>query len=217
MADFQPNLSTLQEPQRILWEELSAVPDEFVLCGGTAVALHLGHRESFDFDLFGSEEFDPDTLYNSMPFLQGSEVVQKAASTLTCLVDRGMPVKISFFGVPKINLLKSPHIVPKTKLSVASLIDLAGMKAAVVQKRAEVKDYVDMDAIINIATIDLSAALAAGRAIYGVQFNPANTLKSLCYFEDGELHTLPQEVRDRLVAAVHAVDLDHLPDMSNLE
>lgn len=213
--DFHPQLSALLEPQRLLWSDLTDVPDCFVLCGGTAVALHLGHRTSIDFDLFGSEQFDPDSLYESMPFLQGSKVIQKAASTLTCLVDRGEPVKISFLGVPKIKFIEAPVVAPKNALKIASLLDLSGMKAAVVQKRAEAKDYLDIDAMISGQTVDLPTALAAGKILYGASFNPENTLKSLCYFEDGNLSTLPEEVRSRLVAAVKAVKLDCLPDLGH--
>jgi hypothetical protein len=88
------------------------------------------------------------------------------------------------------------------------------MKAAVVQKRAEAKDYLDIDAIINVGKIDLPTALAAANAIYGSAFNPELTLKSLCYFEDGNLQTLPRNVRDRLTKAVEAVDLHHIPAIS---
>ena len=56
-----------------------------------------------------------------------------------------------------------------------------------------------------------SIALAAARAIYGPAFNPLATLKALSYFEDGNVARLPAEVRTRLLAAVQAVDLDHLP------
>jgi hypothetical protein len=38
---------------------LIQVPAEFTLYGGTAIALHLGHRHSADFDFFGSRPFDP--------------------------------------------------------------------------------------------------------------------------------------------------------------
>src|SRR3989344_3306656 len=31
---------------------------DFGLVGGTAIALHIGHRESIDFDLFSLEEFE---------------------------------------------------------------------------------------------------------------------------------------------------------------
>jgi hypothetical protein len=37
------------------------------------------------------------------------------------------------------------------------------------------------------------------------------TLKALSFFEDGDLGTVPNAVRDRLAAAVRAVDLDTLP------
>jgi len=45
-AEFKPRLDRLPPPQRRLWAELAALPPEFVLYGGTAIALHLGHRES---------------------------------------------------------------------------------------------------------------------------------------------------------------------------
>ena len=100
-ADFSPELSILQPPQRTLWNELIDVPDSFVLCGGTAIALHLGHRTSVDFNFFGSDHFDPDALYDEVAFLAESQVTQKAPRTLTCLVDRSGPVQVSFFAVPK--------------------------------------------------------------------------------------------------------------------
>ena len=43
---------------------------------------------------------------------------------------------------------------------VAALVDLAGMKAAVVQQRAEAKDYIDLDALLQ-AGIELPTALSA--------------------------------------------------------
>jgi hypothetical protein len=214
---FHPQLSALHPPQRRLWSELAEVPDSFVLCGGTAVALHLGHRTSIDFDFFGSEEFDPDSLYGAIPFLEHSSVIQKAPRALTCIVEREGPVQVSFFGVPKVKLLKKPVVASDNNLRVAALLDLAGMKAAVVQKRAEAKDYIDIDAIIRLSEIELSTALAAARAIYGTAFNPESTLKSLAYFGDGNLDTLEPEVRGRLVAAVKEVDLDRLPNLDVAE
>jgi hypothetical protein len=187
----------------------------FVLCGGTAIALQLGHRASLDFDFIAAQEFDPDALYGGVPFLQGSKPVQKSASTLTCIVDRGGPVQVSFFGAPAVRLITSPRQTSDTGLRIASLLDLAAMKAAVVQKRAEAKDYVDMDAIIRDGSIDLPAALSAARELFGAAFNPQLTLKSLCFFEDGNLRSLPREIKDRLAAAVRAVDLDHLPDVKS--
>lgn len=211
MTTSKLQLDVLPISQRRLWDELIDVPGPFVLYGGTAIALYLGHRKSVDFDFFGSETFDPDDLYRTVPFLADSEVIQKSGNTLTCLVDRGGDVQVSFFGVPDIVQIKKPLIADGNGLKIASLIDLAGMKVSVVQKRAEAKDYIDIDAIIQDGVIDLPLALAAGRRIYGRSFNPEITLKALSFFEDGNLNTLPQEVRGRLERSVRAVDLDRLP------
>jgi hypothetical protein len=209
---FTPNLETLPEAQRTLWKELRDVPAEFVLYGGTAIALHLGHRESVDFDFFGGREFNPAELYGRVPFLKGAMVLQQERNTLTCSVDRGAPVKVSFFGLPALKRIESPAQAQDNGLKVAALIDLAGMKATVVQQRAEAKDYVDLDAIMGHG-IGLPLALAAAIAIYGDAFNPQITLKALCYFEDGSLRDLPEPVKRRLLDAVAETDLDALPTL----
>jgi hypothetical protein len=54
MQEFLTHLEVLPAAQRRLWSEFSEVADEFVLYGGTALALHLGHRHSIDFDFFGN-------------------------------------------------------------------------------------------------------------------------------------------------------------------
>ncbi|MGS2723949.1 nucleotidyl transferase AbiEii/AbiGii toxin family protein [Porticoccus sp. GXU_MW_L64] len=210
---FTPQLSILPEAQLSLWDELDDVPDSFTLYGGTAIALYLGHRESVDFDFFSTEPFEPNELYNSISFLQGSEILQSAPSTLTCLVERGGYVQVSFFGLPAIKSVKSPHLLESPAIKIASLVDLAGMKASVVQQRAELKDYVDIAALIEQTDIDLPAALSAASKIYGAAFNPQSTLKALVFFEDGNLHNLSESVKSQLVQAVKTVDLDKLPTL----
>src|SRR5215471_17599622 len=69
-STFEPRLDILPESQRRLWPELDAVPSDFVLYGGTALALQLGHRVSEDFDFFSSAGFDPDRLRSRLPFFR---------------------------------------------------------------------------------------------------------------------------------------------------
>jgi hypothetical protein len=214
--EFIPRLDVLLWPQRRLWDELTGIPPEFVLYGGTAIALHLGHRESVDFDFFGDRSFDPAKLMPALPFMASAQITQRQPNTLTGMVDRDGVVKVSFFGVPEIPRLVQPHQA-ENGVNVASLFDLAGMKASVVQVRAEAKDYIDVDAIITSGKVDLPAALAAGLAIYGTQFNPEITLKALSYFDDGNLRRLPESLKARLAKAAREVDLDRLPDLSDLK
>ena len=96
-------------------------------------------------------------------------------------------------------------------MGIASLLDLAGTKASVVQVRAEAKDYIDIDALIATGKVDLPLALSAAQRLYGSTFNPQITLKALSYFDDGDLRQLADDLKLRLVTAARSVDLDHLP------
>ncbi len=173
------------------------IPAEFVLYGGTAIALHLGHRQSVDFDFFGSRAFDPARLAACIPFMAAATITQREPNTLTGILDRGGPVRLSFFGVPGLPRLALSLTAPDNGVQIASLLDLAGTKANVVQLRAEAKDYRDIDAILRDGRIDLPTALAAAQALYGPPFNPQITLKALSHFADGQ--------------AAREVELDQLP------
>ena len=213
MHKFEPHLEILPASQQKLWRELTAVPKEFVLYGDTALALHLGHRESVDFDFFANRSIDPVKLESKLPFLKGARITQREPNTLSAIVERDGPVNVSFFGVPAIPRLMPPLVSTDNGLQVASLLDLAGTKASVVQVRAEPKDYLDIDALLSSGKVDLPSALAAAERLYGRSFNPESTLKALSYFDDGDLRTLPEEVKSRLVVAAREVDLEHLPDL----
>jgi hypothetical protein len=216
MKKFSPRLDILPSAQRRLWPELDQVPDEFTLYGGTAIALHLGHRPSVDFDFFGNRPFDPAKLQAAIPFLAGALATRREKNTLTAILNRGGDVTVSFFGVPNLPRLVAPLVSDDNGLKIASLLDLAGTKASVVQLRAEAKDYLDLDTLMTKGGITLPMALTAAQALYGTSFNPQITLKSLSYFDDGDLRSLPEESKARLVTAARDVDLDRLPDLSQL-
>ena len=205
---FAPNLEPLPPPQRALWPELAATPDSFTLYGGTGLALRLGHRASVDFDFFSNVAFDPERLAAQIPYLKDAERIQVSPDTLTCRVDRGGPVLLSFFGGLGIGQVAAPDTTNDTGLQIASLLDLAGTKAAVIQKRAEVKDYLDIAAILQYG-IDLATILAAGGVVYGRQFNPLITLKALTFFDD--VPALSMEKRALLDRAVKTVNVAKLP------
>jgi hypothetical protein len=96
---FKPNLSILPEPQRQLWAELRNTPKTFVLYGDTALALRLGHRQSDDFDFFSNVSYQAHSLRASVPYLKHAEMTQFQDNTLTAVVDRNGPVKLSFLWI----------------------------------------------------------------------------------------------------------------------
>jgi hypothetical protein len=204
-------LDILPEAQRALWGALQRMPEGFALYGGTAIALRLGHRQSEDFDYFARKSFEPDLLFAELLEREiidaGAEVVQLERNTLTLLTRAG--VRLSCFGVPKLPLLHAPSVLDEH--CIADLRELAGMNALVVQKRAELKDYVDIDALSQLADLPLIDHLRVAKQLYGQLFAPELTLKSLCHFEDGNLFQLPATVRQRLLRAVRGIKLADLP------
>jgi len=207
---FTPNLSILPGPQRQLWAELKDTPKAFVLYGGTALALRLGHRQSEDFDFFSNKPFQPSALRDSIPYLKHAEMTQFQDNTLTALVDRNGPVKLSFFGSLGMKRVHDPDAIEENGVQIASMLDLLASKLKTVQLRAEAKDYRDIVGTLD-AGLSLEEGLAAAAAIYGKEFNGALSLKALTYFEDGDLPSLTPAMQKRLLAAATSVSLKELP------
>ena len=202
---LQPKLDILPPEQRRLWDKLGATPNEFVLYGGTALALRLGHRTSVDFDFFGNNDIDPQELMRTVSFLENMEVQVIKENTLTGLVDG---VQLSFFGLKDWRSIEKPEIAQSNGLQIASIIDLAGTKAMVVQCRNSWKDYVDLHAILEQTDLTLEDVLSAGRLIYDKKFNPMLTLKALTYFKDISSEHVSEPARNALIKAVKDVDID---------
>ncbi|HXW89956.1 MAG TPA: nucleotidyl transferase AbiEii/AbiGii toxin family protein [Terriglobales bacterium] len=200
-----PRLEVLPAPQRRLWDELAQTPKDFVLYGGTALVLRLGHRSSEDFDFFSSRSFAPAALQRVIPYLMGAETSQSEANTLTVIVDRNGPVKVSFFGGLKLNRVEDPEPVSGKQIRVASLVDVAATKMVTIQQRACAKDYLDIVALAD-AGVSLSAALGAAGAVYGRTFNGVLSLKALTYFADGDLQSLSPAVQTKLRNMANEVD-----------
>jgi hypothetical protein len=204
MAILPLRLDILPPEQREVWNDLGQIPRHFVLYGGTAIALRLGHRQSVDFDFFIDQPIDPMAFQAALPFLQGAVVTQTAANTVSYSLSRfgwTQPVKFSFFG----GLTGGRVGVPDRAgngLQIASLLDLAAHKLKVLLVRAEKKDLLDLDAIFR-SGISVNDAAGALMAITGGAYDPAHSVKGLAYFGDGDLNELPLDVKGRLTAAAN--------------
>jgi hypothetical protein len=181
---FSPKLEVLPAAQRTLWSELSAIPSNFILYGGTALALRLGHRTSVDFDFFSPDPLKRAAL-NTIPFVGTGQVLQDEKDALTLSVDRNGPVKVSFFGPVGFGRVGDPDNAGGS-VRVASLLDLAGTKLKVLLQRVEAKDYLDIAALLR-AGLPLSEMLCASRALFGDAFNPLVAKKTLAWFKGGDL------------------------------
>lgn len=193
---FRPFLNVLSEDQRGLWPAFREVSDSFVLYGGTAIALRLGHRSSVDFDFFSSDPIDFDALFQ-LPFVGRANVLQREPDTLTVSTTPGNtanPVKLSFFGGIDTGRVGDPQRTDDGVLRVASLLDLFGTKLKVLLQRVAARDYLDLAAILR-AGAPLEDGLGAAAALYGQQFPPTEAVKALAYFDEGDAANVDAETR----------------------
>lgn len=207
-ATFAPKWSALPEAQRDLWPQLAGARIlGYVLYGGTAIALRLGHRVSVDFDFFTERMLDQPQLRRALPFLATATTLQESPDSLTVATapshdDTG--VKLSFFGSIGFGRVGTPQCTEDGVLEVASLDDLMATKLKVILQRVEAKDYRDIAAMLR-AGVDLARGLAAAGQLFGKAFQPSESLKALTWFEGGDLGSLDTGDRNLLIQTARSV------------
>lgn len=200
-------LDILPPSQRAFWEDdVGSIPAGFVLYGGTAIALHLGHRQSLDFDFFASEPLDREALRRACSAVARGKTLEDRPDTLTVVVDKvGTPVKLSFFGGIAFGRVGEPTRIPG-RAAIASPLDLLGTKLGTITQRVEARDYVDVAALLD-SGLTINQGVAALLALYGTQASGLQSVKTMAWFKDGNLETvLPQAVRERLTRAAASYD-----------
>lgn len=203
MHTFAPRLDILPATQRLIWPELRPVQTlGFVLYGGTAIALRLGHRQSVDFDFFSSGPVDPQRLRSVLPVLSNATVRQERPNTFE--IETASGVKISFFSGLDFGRVGQPEGTADGVMNVASLDDLMATKVKVILQRSESKDYRDIAAMVR-AGVSLEKGLAAAEKMFQPTFPPKESLKALVYFEDGDMAQLSAADRAVLIQAASRV------------
>lgn len=151
----------------------------FGLCGGTAIALHIGHRQSVDFDLFSQKEFDNHGI--------SQKIREKGKSVQRVFVDHKGEYTVVLAGV-KITFLHYPFSFQFKDdvfgyIKTVDLLTLAALKAYALGRRAKWKDYVDLF-FIMCDFYSLKQIAERARAIFGDLFNEKIFRTQLSYFKD---------------------------------
>lgn len=178
----------------------------YTLYGGTAIALQLGHRESVDFDFFTDRPLSEEQIQRAMPGLRSAQTTQREPETWTMIVrpeGAEREVKVSFFGGLTFGRVGQPALTEGKELAMASLDDLMGHKLKVLLQRVEAKDYLDIAAMLA-AGQTLEQGLGAASAMFDT-FPPSEALRTLTYFEGGDLKRVEQRDRDLLTRAASQV------------
>ena len=178
MSLINMHTEILSPEQSELFPYLKRFQRSFYLVGGTAIALHIGHRRSIDFDLFTPSDLRKSRIkriFLEIPFRQ--EPIFEDFDQLHLFINR---VKFTFFSYPY--LVEHPVKV-ESYISIPSLLSLAAMKAFALGRRSKWKDYVDLYFIIrDFYTIQQISELAS--TLFPQQFSEKLFREQLAYHKD---------------------------------
>lgn len=187
LSQLHPEVLPETERQALAALAPSASRAGFYLAGGTAVAIHLGHRQSVDLDFFTTSRIDEPLALAERLRSEGIalETGQVAPGTLH---GRLFGVRSSFlsYAYP---LLQPTLSWSEFSCELASIDDLACMKLAAVAQRGARKDFLDVFAI-GKHRLPLGRMLELYQAKYGVR-DIGHVLAGLCYFDDAEREPMP--------------------------
>ncbi|MEX0896351.1 MAG: nucleotidyl transferase AbiEii/AbiGii toxin family protein [Patescibacteria group bacterium] len=158
------------------------LPEKTYLAGGTALALHLNHRTSYDLDLYSPNEFTVPTM---VVRLEKSVPEFRLVSTgWQTILGGSKDTEISLFYYQYPLLENTTHF---NDLPIASLADLACMKLEAISNRGLKRDFFDLYTICQLDAWNLSQVLKLTIKKYQRQASDVpHLLKSLVYFEDAE-------------------------------
>lgn len=171
------NKQVLNNDQEQLLPFVKSFSPSYYLAGGTAIALHLGHRRSIDFDLFTDNTFDPMVIRNNIMKDKTIEhTFSQGTGELTVLINQ---VKVTFFHYPFI--IKRDALFEQI-IALPDLITLGAMKAFALGRRAKWKDYVDLYFIFQ--KYSFQELMDKTRSIFMGEFNEKLFRTQLGYFDD---------------------------------
>ena len=171
----------LTAEQQGLLPAVKSFAKDFGLVGGTAVALHIGHRESIDFDLFTKNPEHP-IMAKKLQRQFGryaiiDRVLVEEDPELTFMTNT---VKVTFYHFE----FKIPYTERfGSYIKMPSLLTLAAMKVFALGQRAKWKDYVDLYFIMR-EYHTLADIVPHAEKLFGGEFNARLLREQLSYFDD---------------------------------
>ena len=172
----------LNQNQKKILKSISFLKNYGVyLAGGTALALHFGHRTSQDLDFYTPRHFNPKIVYKNFKEIFSREKLSKEIIAEDTLKFKINTTDLSFFRYPY-----SPirSLVSYQSVDLASSEDIIAMKIEATISRGLKRDFVDI--YFAIKRYGVKGMLNFFKEKYPEVFNEYNCLTALTYFEDAE-------------------------------
>jgi predicted nucleotidyltransferase component of viral defense system len=165
---------------------------DIYMAGGTALALQIGHRFSYDFDFFTPKEFDENMMLERIKKLMPDfQLERKEWRTILGYIKESR-FSLFFYSYPL--LFKTHNFLGA---DIADIKDIAAMKIAAISDRGTKRDFIDLYFILEI---EKNLSLDEALKLYDKKFetlkqNQVHVLKSLGYFADAEEGAMPKMIK----------------------
>lgn len=154
----------------------------FILVGGTSLALQIGHRNSIDIDLFGNQTIIPEIFIDKLNEFGKVEISQNSKNILISEIN---DIKVDFVNY-KYQLLQDFIEIDGVRL--ASKQDISAMKLNAVLGRGSKKDFIDLFYLLQDFT------LIEMIGFYNKKYTDGSVFllyKSLAYFTEADQQPQP--------------------------
>jgi len=153
---------------------------QFYLAGGTALALHIGHRMSDDFDLFSEKDIPVDLLEKVEKIFKELiiDIIINHSEQLSLVIDQ---TKVDFVKYP-FSLVSG--LIEYEGVKIIKIPEIAAMKAYTIGRRATYKDYIDLYFILSEKHSSLPEIIKISKEKFKEHFDPRLFLEQLVYLED---------------------------------
>lgn len=163
---------------------------QFYLAGGTALALQLGHRKSFDLDFFSGSKFSPREVEISLN--KAGKFFRERISDYSL---------VGVFGKTNVTFLYYQYksLFPYHDfqgIKIADVLDIACSKIDTISSRGRKRDFIDLYFVCK-EKISLSDLWKLFEKKYkGTGYNKIHILKSLVYFIDADYDPMPRMFKE---------------------
>ena len=179
---------------------------DFYMVGGTALALHYGHRKSIDLDFFSPKDFSLPHLKKSVSELGNYTLENEEPGTLDGILDE---VKLTFLRYEYPLLFP---LISFDNIRLADPRDIACMKLDAISSRGSRKDFIDLFMLLEYFTLPELFELFK-KKYSGIEYNKLHIIKSLSYFDDAEEEPMPimlrniswDEIKDKIIEEARAL------------
>lgn len=172
-------LDVLDEKKQQVFQNLLFFKRYGYLAGGTALALQIQHRRSFDFDVFTSKQISNSLRKKTADVFGKTDFYIDTSDQISFKTKDNIAITFVWYVYKPLY----PPVVTNA-INLASIYDIAADKAHTIGRRAVWRDYVDLFILLREKIIILEQISRLAKKKFGGEFNEALFLQQLCYFKD---------------------------------